>query len=100
MIIDFHNHVHPPKYADKPRWQGRCPMALERVLAAQERTQVDIIIISNAIHGLGGREPAERLAVIREYNQFFAATQDKYSDRLVAFACEMGRRDSAAEARA
>jgi len=73
MIIDFHNHVHPPKYADHPRWEGKCPMALERVLAAQDRTGVDHIVISNAIHGLGQREPAEQLAVIREYNQFFAA---------------------------
>jgi predicted TIM-barrel fold metal-dependent hydrolase len=89
MIIDFHNHVHPPKYADNPRWQGKCPMALERVLAAQERTGVDHIVISNAIHGLGGREPRERLEVIREYNTFFAETQAKYSDRLSAFACAL-----------
>ena len=89
MIIDFHNHAHPPKYAANPRWQGKCPMALERVLAAQDSTQVDFIVISNAIHGLGQREPAERLEVIREYNRFFAETQDKYSDRLAAFACAL-----------
>ena len=89
MIIDFHNHVRPPKYADNPRWQGKCPMALDRVLAAQDRTGVDFIVISNAIHGVGQREPTERLEVIREYNQFFAETQDKYSDRLAAFACAL-----------
>jgi predicted TIM-barrel fold metal-dependent hydrolase len=89
MIIDFHNHVHPPKSADHPRWEGKCPMALERVLAAQDRTGVDHIVISNAIHGLGAREPAEKLAVIREYNRFFAETQDKYSGRLSAFACAL-----------
>jgi len=87
MIIDFHNHVHPPKYADHPRWQGKCPMALERVLAAQERTQVDFIVISNSLHGLGELGPADRLREIRDYNKFFAETQAKYPDELAALAC-------------
>ncbi len=89
MIIDFHTHVHPPEWAARPFWQGRCPMQIEKVMAAQERCGVDLSVISNAIHDLRNLERAEQLESVKVLNHNFAELQDRYRGKLVALAASV-----------
>jgi predicted TIM-barrel fold metal-dependent hydrolase len=95
VIIDFHTHVYPPKQAAAPRWQGRCPMTIENVLAAQERHGVDISVISNHTPYMRHSEPEPILAEHREINKFLAEQQHKHSGKIYALACSVpnGRDD-------
>jgi aminocarboxymuconate-semialdehyde decarboxylase len=89
VIIDFHTHVYPPKQAAAPRWQGRCPMTIENVLAAQERHGVDISVISNHTPYMRHSEPAPILAEHREINKYLAEQQHKHAGKVYALACSI-----------
>jgi aminocarboxymuconate-semialdehyde decarboxylase len=95
VIIDFHTHVYPPKQAAAPRWQGRCPMTIENVLAAQERHGVDVSVISNHTPYMRHSEPEPILAEHREINKYLAEQQHKHSGNIYALACSVpnGRDD-------
>jgi aminocarboxymuconate-semialdehyde decarboxylase len=86
MIIDWHTHVNPPSEAEKPIWQGRCPMTIENVLAAQERTHIDASVVSNTLHYLRRASPAEALAAIESSNRHLAEMQDQHRGRIIGFA--------------
>ena len=86
MIIDWHTHLHTPDQAAEPFWQGRCPMTIDNVLAAQEAAGIDMTVVSNPLHELRGLEPPEQLAEIGELNRYIAEMQDKHAGRIVGFA--------------
>jgi aminocarboxymuconate-semialdehyde decarboxylase len=86
VIIDWHTHVFPPSESSKPMWKGRCQMTIDNVLAAQERTRIDVSVISNPLHYLRRATPDEALSAIRESNRYLAEIQDAQPGRIVAFA--------------
>ncbi len=87
MIIDWHMHVHDPKDAEHPRWKGRCPMTLERVLEAHAQTGLDISVISNAVPYASKFETdKEIVAAIESSNRYLAKCRDQYPDKIVAMA--------------
>ena len=86
MIIDWHTHVLPLTESSRPIWKGRCQMTIDNVLAAQERTGIDVSVISNPLHYLRRATLDVALADIRESNRYLAEIQAKDPDRIVAFA--------------
>jgi len=86
MIIDWHTHVHPPKEAARPFWQGKCPATIENVLKLHEAARLDISVISSAGHYLRNFSRAEALPVVRESNEYMASLRDKHRDKIVALA--------------
>ncbi len=86
MIIDWHTHVYPPEYANSPQWEGRCPMVLENVLAVHERAGVDLAVISNPVHYVGGQPADEVFKGIQRWNEYSAEIAQKYPDRTLCFA--------------
>jgi aminocarboxymuconate-semialdehyde decarboxylase len=86
VIIDWHTHVFPVSESSKPMWKGRCQMTIENVLAAQERTGIDVSVISNPLHYLRRSTSDEALAAIRESNRYLADIQHAQPGRIVAFA--------------
>jgi len=86
MIIDWHTHLHTPDQAAEPFWQGRCPMTIDNVLAAQDAAGIDMTVVSNPLHELRGMEPPAQLAEIGELNRYIAEQQDKHAGWIVGFA--------------
>jgi predicted TIM-barrel fold metal-dependent hydrolase len=89
VIIDFHTHVYPPKQASLPQYEGRCPMTIENVLAAQERHGVDASVISNHTPYLREAELSQILSEHREINKYLAEQQHKHAGKIYALACSI-----------
>jgi hypothetical protein len=93
MIIDWHTHVHPPKEAARPFWQGRCPATIENVLALHDAADLDISVISSARHYLRNFSREEAVPVVRESNEYMASLRDKHRDKIIGrmdYAYELG----------
>jgi aminocarboxymuconate-semialdehyde decarboxylase len=86
LIIDWHTHVYPPAEAAKPVWQGRCPMTIANVLAAQQRAGIDASVISNTLHFIRRASPQEALAAIGESNRHLADMQHKHAGQVYGLA--------------
>jgi aminocarboxymuconate-semialdehyde decarboxylase len=86
MIIDWHTHVHPPKEAARPFWQGKCPATIENVLKLHEAARLDISVISSACHYLRNFGRDEAVPVVRESNEYMASLRDKHKDKIIALA--------------
>jgi len=86
MIIDWHTHVHPPKEAARPFWQGKCPATIENVLALHDAADLDISVISSAGHYLRNFSREEAVPVVRESNEYMASLRDRHQDKIVALA--------------
>ena len=86
MIIDWHTHVYPPEYANSPRWEGRCPMVLENVLEVHERAGVDLAVISNTAHYVGGRPDDEAFKGLQRWDEYSAEIAQKYPTKTICFA--------------
>lgn len=89
MIIDWHTHIYPLSETAKPVWQGRCQMTIERVLEAQEKTGIDMTVVSNPLHYLRNASRLDALTSIRESNRYLAELQDTYAGRIVALAASV-----------
>jgi aminocarboxymuconate-semialdehyde decarboxylase len=87
VITDWHTHVYPPSEAAKPVWQGRCPMTIDNVLAAQERAGIDASVISNTMHAIRRATPERSLAFIQESNRHLAEMQHAHLGRIFGLAC-------------
>ncbi|HEY7166511.1 MAG TPA: amidohydrolase family protein [Candidatus Binatia bacterium] len=85
MIVDWHAHVYPPELAKERRWGGSSPLTIENLLEAHERAGIDLCIVSNTIHYLRDKTPAESLAFLRRWNDYGAEIQQKYTKRVVVF---------------
>lgn len=86
MIIDWHTHIHTPESQASDYWQGRCPMNIENILAAQENAGIDVTVISNALHMLSRLEPDEQLEKVKQQNRYVAEIQAAYPDQIIGFA--------------
>jgi aminocarboxymuconate-semialdehyde decarboxylase len=86
MIVDWHTHVYPPSEAEKPVWQGRCPMTIENILAAQELVGVDVSVISNPLHFLSKASPKAALEAIEKSNRHVAEMQDRHRGKIIGLA--------------
>jgi aminocarboxymuconate-semialdehyde decarboxylase len=86
MMIDWHTHVHPPKEAARPFWQGRCPATIENVLALHDRVNLDLSVISSAGHYLRNFSREEAVPVVRESNEYMASLRDRHKDKIIALA--------------
>jgi aminocarboxymuconate-semialdehyde decarboxylase len=86
MIVDWHAHVYPPEVASQRRWGNIYPLTIENLLEAHERAGIDLCVVSNTLHYIKGKTPAEALGYIRRWNEYAAEIQQRHSDRTVAFA--------------
>lgn len=96
MIIEWHTHVYPHEEAgaDTPAWRGKdaamwggkCPMTLENVLDAHERTEINVTIVSNAAHYLRDRSQADLIKAIRLWSDYAAEIQRDNKGKLYCFA--------------
>jgi aminocarboxymuconate-semialdehyde decarboxylase len=85
MIVDWHAHVYPPELAKERRWGGSSPLTIENLLEAHDCAGIDLCIVSNTIHYLRDKTPAESLAFLRRWNDYGAEIQQKYTKRVVVF---------------
>ncbi len=99
MIVDWHAHVYPPEIASQRRWGNIYPLTIENLLEAHERAAIDLCVVSNTLHYIKGKTPAEALGYIRRWNEYAAEIQQRYPDRTVAFASAVpgGGKDFIAE---
>jgi len=86
MIIDFHTHVHPPREAARPVWQGRCPATIENVLKLHDEAGLRWSVISSAAQYLRNHTRESALPLLEESNRFLAALRDKHPDKVLALA--------------
>jgi aminocarboxymuconate-semialdehyde decarboxylase len=86
MLIDWHVHVHPPKEANSPFWQGRCPATIENVLRLHDEVGLDFSVISSAAQYLRRLELDEAHEALAESNRYLASVRDRHPERIVAFA--------------
>ncbi len=96
MIIEWHTHVYPPEEAaadalawegkSAPAWAGRCPMTIENVMNAHDRTGIALSVITNAAHYLRGKSDADALKAVQRWSDYAAQLQQEYKGKLVAFA--------------
>jgi predicted TIM-barrel fold metal-dependent hydrolase len=85
MIIDWHAHVYPPELAKERRWGGESPLTIENLLEAHARAGIDLCVVTNTIHDLRDKSADEALAFLRRWNEYGAAIQQQYNDRIVEF---------------
>jgi len=86
MIVDWHAHVYPPEVARQRRWGNIYPLTIENLLEAHERAAIDLCVVSNTLHYIKDKTPAEALGYIRRWNEYAAEIQQRHGDRIVAFA--------------
>ena len=86
MIVDWHAHVYPPEIARQRRWGHIYPLTIENLLEAHERAAIDLCVVSNTLHYIKDKTPAEALGYIRRWNEYAAEIQQRYGERIVAFA--------------
>jgi aminocarboxymuconate-semialdehyde decarboxylase len=86
VLIDWHTHVHHPDDQAKARWLGKCPMNIEDVIKCHERAQLDISVISNAVHYIRLMEDPEIAVHLRASNEYLAKCRDRYKDKVIAMA--------------
>jgi hypothetical protein len=65
-------------------WGGKCPMTLENVLDAHERTEINVTIVSNAAHYLRDRSQADLIKAIRLWSDYAAEIQRDNKGKLSA----------------
>ena len=88
MIIDWHTHAHPPEQmrGREQDWSGSFSVSIERSLEEHEKAQIDLCVVSNAVHYIVGKPPAEALSLVKRWNEYAAEVQQKHADRVVSFA--------------
>ena len=86
MIVDWHAHVYPPEIASQRRWGNIYPLTIENLVEAHECAGIDLCVVSNTLHYIKGKTPAEALGYIRRWNEYAAEIQQRHADRTVAFA--------------
>ena len=96
MIIEWHTHIYPPEEAaadtltwdgkSGPTWEGRCPMTLENVLAADQRCNIDVTVFSNAAHYMRGKAPSEELKAVQRWSDYAAEIQEQHKGKFYGFA--------------
>ena len=89
MIIEWHNHVYPPEEAATPFWEGRCPMNIENVLEANEKANIDILVVTNAMHYMKDKKGQDELSAIQRWTDYAAEIQDKYAGKVYCFASSL-----------
>jgi aminocarboxymuconate-semialdehyde decarboxylase len=85
MIIDWHAHVYPPEMAKERRWGGASPLTIENLLEAHESPGIDRCVVSNTIHYLRDKTADDSLRFLRGWNDYGAAIQQKYKEKIVVF---------------
>jgi aminocarboxymuconate-semialdehyde decarboxylase len=82
VIVDWHAHVYPPELAKERRWGGDSPLTIENLLDVHERAGIDFCVVSNTIHYLRDKSPAESLTFLRRWNDYGTEIQQKYSKQI------------------
>jgi aminocarboxymuconate-semialdehyde decarboxylase len=86
MIIDWHSHVLAPEEQQNPLFQGKCPMKVEIVLEAMDRSGIDKNCISNPFHELAYIDPPEQLRRVKRQNEYMAECANRHPEKLIGFA--------------
>ena len=51
-IVEWHTHVIPPEDALDPHWRGKCPLTIENVMEAHDKTDIALSVVTDSIHQL------------------------------------------------
>lgn len=87
MLINWHAHAEPPEQAAAQRhWGNRSPATIENLLAIHEAAGIDMAVVTNPVHYVKGKSPAEALALIQRANEYAAEIAQRHPDRTVVFA--------------
>jgi predicted TIM-barrel fold metal-dependent hydrolase len=86
VLINWHAHAMPQSELNNRTWQGRSPATIEKLLAIHEENGVDLAVVSNPVHYVKGKSPAEAFRLFQENDEHIAAIQQRYPDRTVGFA--------------
>lgn len=85
-IIDWHTHALPPEEANAPEWRHGFPVAIDKLLNAHQEAGIDFCVVSNPVHYVKGKPPADQFQLIQRANEYAAEIQQRYPDRIVALA--------------
>jgi aminocarboxymuconate-semialdehyde decarboxylase len=87
VIIEWHTHVYPPEEAaGSAFWGGRCPMTVENVLSAQQKSGIAISVVSNAAHYLRDKDANGELKAIRDWDNYAVEIQSSHPGTLYCLA--------------
>jgi aminocarboxymuconate-semialdehyde decarboxylase len=86
MLVNWHAHAEPPEQVSAAPWYGRATATIENLLRIHEEAGFDLAVVTNPVHYVKGKSPAEALPLIQRANEYAAEVQQRHSDRTVAFA--------------
>src|SRR5712692_4440806 len=86
VLVNWHAHAEPPEHVTAGPWYGRATATIENLLRIHEEAGFDLALVSNPVHYVKGKSPAEALPLIQRANEYAAQVQQRHSDRTVAFA--------------
>src|SRR5262249_53879928 len=86
MLVNWHAHAEPPEQVTAAPWYGRATATIENLLRNHEEAGFDLAVVSNPVHYVKGKSPAEALPFIQRANEYAAEVQQRHPGRTVAFA--------------
>jgi aminocarboxymuconate-semialdehyde decarboxylase len=85
-IVEWHTHVIPPEDTKDPHWRGKCPLTIENVIDAHDKTDIALSVVTDSIHQLKDYTKAQALDTLKGWHDRAAALQEKYKGKVVCFA--------------
>ena len=85
-IVEWHTHVIPPEDTTDPHWRGKCPLTIENVIDAHDKTDIALSVVTDSIHQLKDYTKAQALDTLKGWHDRAAALQEKYKGKVVCFA--------------
>ena len=85
-IVEWHTHVIPPEDTLDPHWRGKCPLTIENVIEAHDKTDIALSVVTDSIHQLKDYDKPKALDVLKSWHDRAAGLQEKYRGKIVCFA--------------
>jgi aminocarboxymuconate-semialdehyde decarboxylase len=85
-IVEWHTHVIPPEDTLDPHWRGKCPLTIENVIDAHDKTDIALSVVTDSIHQLKDYDKPKALDVLKAWHDRAAGLQEKYRGKVVCFA--------------
>jgi aminocarboxymuconate-semialdehyde decarboxylase len=85
-IVEWHTHVIPPEDTLDPHWRGKCPLTIENVIEAHDKTDIALSVVTDSIHQLKDYDKRKALDVLKAWHDRAAGLQEKYRGKVVCFA--------------
>jgi hypothetical protein len=62
-IVEWHTHVIPPEDTLDPHWRGKCPLTIENVIDAHDKTDIALSVVTDSIHQLKDYDKPKALGI-------------------------------------